>query len=345
MVGISVIVIACPCALALATPIATVIGVSMGAKKGILFKEAQYLESMSQTSRVFLDKTGTITEGRPSVTKMESFDSYDATLIRSLVQHSIHPVAKGIQAYYDDQPTVALEETKVIAAKGIKALYKGKKLLGGNALFLEEEGVVLPAFVSDRTMFLVAYDGNLMAYYELDDTIKEGLVAFIVYLKKQSIKVAMLTGDHPRSALNIANKVGIDEVYAGLLPEGKAHFVQQAHENGETVLMVGDGVNDILALAHADIAIAMGKGAEVAVNASDVILLHDDIKSLQETFIIAKKSMRLVKQNLGISLVYNVITIPLAMAGLIIPLIAALSMSLSSLIVVGNSLRVKWMKG
>jgi len=196
---------------------------------------------------------------------------------------------------------------------------------------------------SDYSLFYYACDNHLVAVYELRDLPKPSAQESIALLKESGLRVVMLTGDHDATAQRIAREVGIDEVYSQLSPEEKAHYIQQWHEEGHKVIMAGDGVNDLLALANADIAIAMGNGSDIAIEVSDVVLLNDSLTSLAEANAISRKTYRLIKQNLGISLVYNAITIPLAMSGFIIPLIAAISMSFSSLLVVGNSMRVKWL--
>jgi len=194
--------------------------------------------------------------------------------------------------------------------------------------------------VSDFSLFFFAIDEKLIGYFELRDRPKEGVQDLLSMCVKYKIEVVMLTGDHEESAKTVADEVGITHYYAGLSAEQKADFVSS--QNDKVIVMVGDGVNDVLALAHANIGIAMGSGSDIAIDISDIVLLDDSLKSLKEAFLISKRTFSLVKQNLAISLVYNAITIPLAMAGYIIPLIAAVSMSFSSLLVVGNSIRIKW---
>lgn len=344
MIAISVIVIACPCALALATPVATLVGVSIGAKKGILFKEAAHLETMAKATSLFLDKTGTITKGAYEVVSVHKEAAFDEALIGALVKHTKHPIAKAIARFYDHKGDYALERITVDAGRGIIAFYQGKRYLGGNRALMQAHGIAFEHPTTQHSLFYVACEDRVIAWYELEDPIRSEIHSVIAYAKREGISVTMLTGDHDLAAIKVAAAVGIDTVFSELRPEGKAEKIKEAKARGETVVMAGDGVNDILALAHADIAIGMGNGADVAVDSSDVVLLHDEIAALEEAFKISKQSYFLIKQNLGLSLLYNTITIPLAMAGYIIPLIAALSMSLSSLIVVGNSLRVKWKK-
>lgn len=346
MVGISVIIIACPCALALATPVATLVGLALGAKRGILFKSSAQIETMAQASMVVLDKTGTITQGRPEVVRSTMHAAFDPARLNALVSASKHPISRGVGEYLqrtqEGVAEVGLEEAREIPARGIVGRSGGVMIAGGNALLMRELGIEVDG-LSDKSLFYYAQDNLLAAVYELRDLPKEKAKESISLLKDSGLRVVMLTGDHEASALRVAGEVGIDEVHAHLSPEAKAAFVEQAHEEGHVVVMAGDGVNDLLALANADIGIAMGSGSDIAIEVSDVVLLNDSLVSLAEAFVISRRTYRLIKQNLGISLAYNTVTIPLAMMGYIIPLIAAISMSFSSLLVVGNSMRVKWL--
>jgi len=194
---------------------------------------------------------------------------------------------------------------------------------------------------SEHSLFFFAIDKQLVARFELSDTIKSGAAKTIQNIKNLGIKVVMLTGDHERSAQKVASAVGIDAVYAKLLPQDKARIIQDLHQAGEVVVMVGDGINDALALTSSDIAIAMGNGADVAIGVSDVVLLDERFESIEEAYRLSRRTYGAVKENLAFSLLYNTITVPLAVMGFVYPLVAAFSMSLSSLIVVGNSLRIK----
>jgi len=347
IVGISVIVIACPCALGLATPMATLVGISIAAKRGILFKEATFLETMAKSKVLALDKTGTLTEGKPSVVQAALFEGFAPALLLALVETSNHPVSKGIVRYLKQEnnglTTIQLEHIKSIEAKGIEATFKGKKLLGGNAALLQERGIAVDA-ASENSLFYFALDQTLLARFELSDTIREGAKEAISNIQALGIKVMMLTGDHEQSAQKVAKAVGIEEVHAKLLPQEKSALIQNFQNKGEVVVMVGDGINDAIALAQSNIAIAMGQGADVAINVSDVVLLDEKPQSIFDAYKISRRTFTAVKENLGFSLLYNVIAVPLAVAGFVNPLIAALSMSLSSLVVVGNSMRIKMIK-
>lgn len=343
IVSISVIVIACPCALGLATPMSTLIGIGVSAKRGLLFKEASHLESMAKTTLLALDKTGTITEGKPSVVNEVVVEEFDRALLYSLVSTSKHPISRGIADFLEIKNELILENIKSIEAKGLKATYQGQSLIGGNSEFLLENGIEV-AIESQSSLFAFAIDGRLVAYYELQDQIREGAIEAIKNIKKLGLKVVMLTGDHERSASHIAAQVGIEECYSKLLPQDKAAMIDRFHEDGELVVMAGDGINDTIALARSDIAIAMGSGADISIEMSDVILMDDKPKSLYEAFLIANRTYKGVKENLALSIIYNIITVPIAVMGYVTPLIAALSMSLSSLIVVANSFRIKSIK-
>ena len=342
--AISVIVIACPCALGLATPMATLIGVSRAAKRGLLFKESRMLETMAKSTLLALDKTGTITEGKPSVIACHTEEGFDPVLLHSLVHSSNHPISQGIEKYlhehYPKHATPQLSDIKSIDAKGITAKSNNTMLAGGNAALMNLQGITVD-FESEHTLFLFAINHQIVAKIELQDKIKEEAKATITKLQQQGMKIVMLTGDHEASAQSIAQSVGIKTVYHSLLPTDKAALIDQFHEEGEIVVMAGDGINDAIALAKSNIACAMGSGADIAIEVSDVVLLDDRLESLADAFTISRRTFTAVKQNLGFSILYNTVTVPLAIMGYVTPLVAAISMSLSSLVVVANSTRIK----
>jgi len=344
VVSISVIVIACPCALGLATPVATLIGINLAARHGVLFKEAAFIETMAKADVLVLDKTGTITEGKPHVVNAKMYREYDLNLLYSLVKSSIHPVSQGIVHYleehYENLKELPLESVKQVQARGIEANFEGHKLLGGNVKMMQEFAVSVDER-SEYTLFIFAIDGEVVARFELRDLPKVGAKEAIAEIKKIGIDIVMLTGDNESAAERVAKEVGVTEFKAGLFPEDKAKEIDILHAEGRVVVMAGDGINDALALSKSDIAIAMGSGSDVALEVSDVVLLDDKITSLRDAFLISRRTFKFVKQNLALSVIYNSITIPLAIAGYVIPLVAALSMSLSSLMVVGNSMRIK----
>ncbi len=343
IISISVIVIACPCALGLATPMSTLVGISLSAKNNILFKEATFLETMAKSNILAVDKTGTITEGKPSVV-FANIKEFDINILYSLVSTSNHPISKGIISYlnsnYDNLSLLNIEDIKSIEAKGISANYNKQIVIGGNLSFMQENDININ-IDTQNSIFLFAIDNNILASFELTDTIKDGAKETIANIEKLGVRVVMLTGDNENSANRVAKEVGIKEVYAKLLPQDKSHKIEEFHKNGDIVVMVGDGINDTIALAQSDIAIAMGNGADVAINVSDVVLIDNKIDSIYQAYRISKRTFRAVKENLSFSILYNIIAVPLAVLGFVNPLISALSMSLSSLVVVANSLRIK----
>ncbi|GGD32721.1 copper-translocating P-type ATPase [Malaciobacter pacificus] len=351
IVGISVIVIACPCALALATPIASLIGISELAKKGLLFKEAKFIESIAKSDTVVFDKTGTLTKGELSVVKMRILDEniHKLNLLYSLLDSSSHPISvsvkKALLKKYDNLELKNLNEVKTINAKGVTAKYKNLddkefELIGGN-IELMRDNEIWYKFDSTSSVYLFAINKKVIATFELEDEIKENAQDLIDYLKEQNLNIVMLTGDNEAVAKKISEKLGIKEYYASQTPISKAQYIKDLKAKGKTVVMVGDGLNDSVALGNADVAIAMGNSADVSLSISDIVLLNSSLKSLKESFVLSYRTYKFIKQNLLISLLYNVVTIPFAMAGFVMPLVAALSMSLSSLIVVLNSLRIK----
>jgi len=347
IIGISVIVIACPCALGLATPMAALIGINTASSKGILFKEAEFLETMAKSDTIVLDKTGTITEGKPKVINSKVLHPFDKNLLYSLVKSSKHPISKAIVKYLKESDEnikeYYLSNLKNIEARGISGEYKEHKLFGGNIELIKEIGVDFDDDINS-TVFVFVIDKKAVAYFELKDSLKKDAKEVIKEIKKRGIKPIMLTGDNEKVANEIAREVGIDEVHHSLFPKDKADMIDKLHKDKKIVIMVGDGINDALALSRADIAISMGNGADVSVEVSDVVLLNDDMQSLLDALKISKKAYATIKENFTLSVIYNSITIPLAVMGYVMPLIAALSMSLSSLIVVGNSFRIRKLK-
>ena len=344
IVAISVIVIACPCALGLATPMATLIGIGVASKKGILFKEASFLESMAKSDTLVLDKTGTITEGKPKVIKFDKVEEFDTDILYSLVKSSKHPISQAIAKYLEQNnkkiKELELEDIKNIEARGVSAKLDNKKVFGGNVRLIKDMGIEFKTEYKN-TLFIFAIDNKIKALIELEDTPKDGARETIREIKKMGLKTIMLTGDNENVARKVAKEVGIDEVHHSLFPKDKANIIEKLQHQGKIVIMAGDGINDVLALSLSNVAVSMGSGAEVSVEVSDVVLLNDDIVSLKDAIKLSKKVYLSIKENLALSAIYNAITIPLAMMGYVIPLVAALSMSLSSLLVVGNSYRIK----
>ncbi len=337
IIAISVIVIACPCALALATPIATLMGIGWLSKENLLFKEAKYIETFASVDTVVLDKTGTITHGKLTVKEKnftKELDKDELNILYTLSSSSTHPVSVAIFKYlkenYKDLILLELENIKQISSKGVEAIYQNKQIFGGR-------------YSKNNTMTTYEFiiDDKILASFYLEDTIKDGVKKTIEYLKSQNITPILCSGDNEMVVKTIAKSVGIKQYKAMMSPIEKADFITELKNKNKTIIMVGDGINDTLALSRADISIAMGSGADIALSVSDVVILNDDISGLKKAIYISKRTYSFIKQNLKISFIYNLITIPIAIAGYVIPLVAALSMSLSSLLVVGNSMRIK----
>ena len=345
-IAISVLVIACPCALSLATPIATLVAMGTATKRSIVFKDAKVLETLAKCDIIAFDKTGTLSKANLKVLKGQRFLPFDDEALLALASASTHPISKAVASYILEKTCAlspfsqdALENIQNIAGKGISATYKGVKIAGGSAAFVKSLGASL-ADDSSSSEYYFMYDNKLVARFFLDDELREGAKASIKELKKMGLKVLMLSGDKQIVASKVASELGIDESHGELKPEQKALLIKELQKSAN-VVMVGDGINDILALKSANVGIAMGSGASVSVGVSDVVLLRDELGDLVFALRQAKKTFKVIKENLFISLVYNALSIPLAMAGFIIPLFAAISMSFSSLLVVLNSLRLK----
>ena len=347
-VAISVLVIACPCALSLATPIATLVAMGTATKRSIVFKDAKVLETLAKCDIIAFDKTGTLSKANLKVLSEQRFLPFDDGALLALASASTHPISKAVASYILEKTCAlspfsqgALENIQNIAGKGITATYKGVKIAGGSAAFVKSLGASLSDDTQDSSSeYYFMYDGKLVARFFLDDELREGAKASIKELKKMGLKVLMLSGDKQIVASKVASELGIDESHGELNPEQKALLIKELQKSAN-VVMVGDGINDILALKSANVGIAMGSGASVSVGVSDVVLLRDELGDLVFALRQAKKTFKVIKENLFISLVYNALSIPLAMAGFIIPLFAAISMSFSSLLVVLNSLRLK----
>ena len=346
IIAISVIVIACPCALALATPIASLIGVSWLSKEGLLFKEAKLIETVSSTTVVVLDKTGTVTTGKLKILENTNvtfnLDDEDLNLLYSLVDSSIHPVSIAIKHYlenkYNNLKHLELENIEQIPSLGVKAKFTNnnsntpKTIFGGR---LEDDN----DFTS--TMYHFIINDKQLAVFELEDTIREDAIETIQALQEQKIRVIICSGDNKNIVQKISKEVGIDEYKFKMSPIDKVNFIKKLQNDGDIVLMAGDGINDALALSQANISIAMGNGADVALAVSDIVILNDKLYGIVKSLYISTRTFNFIKMNLTISLMYNIITIPLALLGYVIPFVAALSMSLSSLLVIGNSMRIK----
>lgn len=362
--GIAVLVISCPCALGLATPVAIMVGNSVAAKNGILFKTAVSLEETGKVQIVALDKTGTITEGEPKVTDIIPADNKSEeellTTAFSLEKRSEHPLAKAVNLKADCEKIIAKEitEFEALPGNGLRAIYNGKRILGGSYKFIssqinvsDETRAKSESLSSEgKTPLLFAYDEELIGIIAVADTIKEDSPYAIQEIKNMDIHVVMLTGDNEITAKAIGDKSGVDEVIAGVLPDGKAGVINNLKKKG-TVIMVGDGINDAPALTSADIGIAIGAGADVAIDAADVVLMKNSLSDVTKAILVSRATLKNIHENLFWAFIYNVIGIPLA-AGVFIkflgwqlnPMFAAAAMSLSSFFVVTNALRLNFVK-
>ena len=357
--GISVLVISCPCALGLATPVAIMVGNGLGAKNGILFKTAASLEAAGRTQIVALDKTGTITSGEPRVTDILPAEGVSEsellTLAASLEQKSEHPLAKAVLAYAETE-TIACPDVTDFAAlpgNGLSARLDGMEIYGGNAEFIAAKASV-PAELQAEAARLAAEGktplffggaGRLMGVIAVADTLKEDSPRAIRELQNMGIRVVMLTGDNQRTADAIGRQAGVDEVIAGVLPDGKEAVIRRLQESGK-VAMVGDGINDAPALTRADTGIAIGAGTDVAIDAADVVLMNSRLSDVPAAIRLSRTTLRNIHENLFWAFIYNIIGIPLA-AGVFIPfgltlnpMFGAAAMSLSSFCVVSNALRL-----
>ncbi|NNU82292.1 copper-translocating P-type ATPase [Geobacillus sp. BMUD] len=353
-VAIAVLVIACPCALGLATPTSIMVGTGKGAEQGILFKGGEYLEGTQQINAVLLDKTGTVTKGKPEVTDVLAFREDMLNYAVSAESASEHPLAQAIVEYGKKQAISMkpLEHFSAIAGHGIEAVIDGKTVLIGTRKWMKDRAVeisqcenrLIELEKQGKTAMLVAIDGELAGIMAVADTVKESAKEAIQTLKQMGIDVYMATGDNQRTAEAIAHEVGIEHVYAEVLPEEKANIVEELQKQGKRVAMVGDGINDAPALAKADIGMAIGTGADVAIETADVTLVGGDLRHIPKAIELSRQTMKNIRQNLFWALFYNTIGIPVAAFGLLEPWIAGAAMAFSSVSVVTNALRLKRVK-
>nr|QGT40755.1 copper-translocating P-type ATPase [Staphylococcus epidermidis] len=351
--AIAVLVIACPCALGLATPTSIMVGTGKAAENGILFKGGEHIEGTHVINTVVLDKTGTITNGTPEVTDF-SGDDQTLQLLASAEEGSEHPLAEAIVSYAKEKSLEFLEvdHFEAIPGRGINATIDGKELFVGNRKLMSEKGIQtneaetnLAQFEKEgKTAMLISVDNELRGVVAVADTVKDTAQQAIQKLHELGIEVAMLTGDNKRTAQAIAKQVGIDTIIAEVLPEEKASKVAEIQSEGKKVAMVGDGVNDAPALVKADIGIAIGTGTEVAIEAADITILGGDLLLIPKAIKASKSTIRNIRQNLFWAFGYNVAGIPIAAIGLLAPWVAGAAMALSSVSVVTNALRLKRMK-
>ncbi len=359
---VAVLIIACPCALGLATPTAVMVGTGRGAEMGILIRGGEPLERAYALTDIVFDKTGTLTQGKPEVTDIVAFNPWTQaeviTQVAALEKLSEHPLAAAIvkKAEAFESISVNVEDFEAVPGFGVKALVDGKKVLAGNARFLEQAHVPLfyaqPALQrltqGGRSIIFLAVDDTLAGVIGVADTIKPQARETIKNLEEMGLRVWMLSGDNSRTAHVVAEQLQIKEVLAEVMPADKAAKVADLQRQGRTVAMVGDGINDAPALAQADVGVALGTGTDVALAAADITLIRDDLTLIPQAVSLARKMMRVIRQNLFWAFFYNVIAIPVA-AGVFYPFtgwslnpaLAAITMAMSSVTVVSNSLRLR----
>lgn len=360
MAAVSVLVIACPCALGLATPTAIMVGVGKGAEQGILIKDAESLELAKKVNVVVLDKTGTITEGKPEVTGIlwgnENTDA--GKILVSLEKQSEHPLAEAVVKHLENVPTVALASFESITGKGAKADFEGTPYFVGNKKLLSENKIMISQKLQkqadewgkeSKTVIWFANNLDALCVIAISDKIKATSVQAIRQMKEMGIELYMLTGDNEATAKAIAQETGIGHYKAEVLPQHKADFIKELQSQGKVVGMVGDGINDSTALAAADVSIAMGKGSDIAMDVAKMTIISSDLNKIPQAIRLSKQTVATIKQNLFWAFIYNIIGIPIA-AGILYPIngfllnpmIAGAAMALSSVSVVTNSLRLKW---
>lgn len=345
-VGISVLVIACPCALGLAVPIALTVGSGIGAKRGILIRKGEAIQTMKEIKIIAFDKTGTITKGKPEV--MEIFskvkETYMMELAGSLEKLSEHPLSKAIVDKADLKKYKEVKGFKILRGRGVEGKIGNKKIIIGNSSLMKEEGISLKDFnekieeYEDKgcTTIVVSENGKALGIIGIADAVKEDSMKAIGYLNFKGYRTVMITGDNERTAKAIAKEVGIKEVIAGVLPEDKAKKVIELQKRG-FVAFIGDGINDAPALKQANVGIAMGTGTDIAIEAGDLVLVRGSLRGVVGAIMLSKATFSKIKQNLFWAFAYNVVAIPLAVAGVLHPIIAEIAMAASSITVVTNA--------
>ncbi|MGB5850529.1 MAG: heavy metal translocating P-type ATPase [Ignavibacteriaceae bacterium] len=354
---VAVLIIACPCAMGLATPTALIVGIGKGAENGILIKDGQHLELAHKIKTVLFDKTGTITEGKPVVSKIIT-NGYDENellkLAASLEKRSEHPLAEAIVNYADTKGINILDPNEFESTTGFGLIGKveDKKIIIGNKNFLSNQNVTLNHFEEKayelssegKTVVYIAIAGKSAGIIAIEDPVKNTSAEAIQKLISLNIKTIMITGDNKRSAGHIAKLLGINDFEAEVLPEDKSNIVAKYQKQGEIIAMVGDGINDAPALALANVGIAMGTGTDVAIETGDIVLMKGDLMGVVNAIKLSKATIKTIKQNLFWAFIYNTVGIPLAAIGLLNPMFAALAMAFSSVSVISNSLRLKKLK-
>ena len=348
--AVAVLVIACPCALGLATPTAIMVGTGLGAKRGILFKSGESFERTKEITMAVFDKTGTLTKGMPEVQKIISNPEYDFTeakilkIAASLAKNSEHPLSKAIKKYAKEKNAALadLENFREIKGMGIIATCKEHKtqIMLGNKKLLEENNIAV-SWADKIPGLFVVHAKNVIAAIIIADEIRDESKKIIEKIKNMGLKTAMITGDNRKTAEAVAKELGIENVFAEVLPSEKSEEIKRLQEKGEKIVFVGDGINDAPSLVQADLGIAMGSATDIAKEAGQIILMQNNLEKVVEAIKISKTTFNTIKQNLFWAFFYNIIAVPLAVFGLLSPAIAAAAMAFSSVSVVANSLRIK----
>ena len=360
--AIAVLIIACPCALGLATPLSLVVGVGLGARRGILIKNGEALETMANVTRVIVDKTGTLTEGKVHFNHAHPLANVDEIdLLRwaaSLEMESEHPIALAItsEAKKQNLPIPSATNFQAFPGKGIQGVVEAQETALGNAAFMKELNIELTSLSAaaeesrekGETVFFIVRNQKLVGFVTVSDRIKESSFEAVQLLHSQGVRVVIVTGDHRTTALAVGKALGIDEVEADVLPQDKVAIVKKFQSQGEVVAMAGDGINDAPALAQADVGIAMGAGTDIAMESADITLVKGDLRGIALVSKISRATIRNIRQNLWLAFIYNVLGIPIATGilypffGILLsPIIASAAMTFSSLSVIGNALRLQ----
>lgn len=353
--SIAVLVIACPCALGLATPTALMVGTGKGAENGVLIRDGEAVQTMKDITAIVLDKTGTITKGEPEVTDIISAQDYSQEevlrLAASAEKSSEHPLGAAIyqRAQEEELQLEEVEDFNAVVGRGIKAVCDGKNLLVGNQKLMEEEDIDISSFRDKvvaleeeaKTAMLVAYEGQAIGVIAVADTLKEDSVEAIAALKEMGLTTVMITGDNARTAQAIADEVGIEKVISEVMPDEKSSEIKKLQSQGEIVAMVGDGINDAPALKQANVGIAIGTGTDIAIESSDLTLVRGELSAVVSGLKLSRYTFATIRQNLFWAFIYNTVAIPVAALGFLNPIIAAGAMTVSSISVILNSTRLK----
>ncbi|MDX8410027.1 MAG: heavy metal translocating P-type ATPase [Mariprofundales bacterium] len=358
LAAVAVLIITCPCALGLATPMAIATSSGLAARNGVMVRQGSALEGLSKVTHVVMDKTGTLTEGRMRVTGVVGAENTDhlLQLAAAVERHYSHPIAAAIVASAESLSLVESCDPQAIAGMGVGASVNGAKVWVGNQRLMQHCGIPIPDSILDQSdaiaaemgsAILVAVDGELQGLLRIEDRLREGAAALIAALSTRGVAITLLTGDSAAAADHLQRRLLVQgampiHVVADLLPAHKVEEVAELQQRGERVLMVGDGTNDAPALAQADVSIAMGSGTDVSMECADIVLMGSDLRKIPWALALGRRTLTAIRQNLWLSLAYNAVLVPVAMAAWVTPVFAALAMPLSSLLVIGNAMLIRW---